>query len=258
MGIRINAFALDCVGFEEWLDRSVGDAMFYIARHAVGDCVFFNAHDPQAQRRYVISPQREVLCVGGGQRDVLTEASAVAIPALAKSLKESLGTGDSYPFLFLFDSLAACPEILWVRLLSRGHRYGWVFSFLQAARESDLARVDLRDLEGLCARMLRGHHFLPPAYPLKSHKLAPAPGSLPVLPVDDSNAKMAVFSQTECVRWVELIELVMQRVSEFRRPAEWMHVADAAVDQQVRLMLRSLDAIQDYPMKDSRIVSFIS
>ena len=105
--------------------------------------------------------------------------------------------------------------------------------------------------------MLRGYQFREPAYPLKPHKSPPPPGSLPVLPKDDTDDGMAVFTPTDCVRWFELIEPVVDRVSIFKAPGPWMKVTDKELDELVRLMLRSFGLIREIPLADPRLVTFI-
>src|SRR5579863_6706988 len=55
MSTRIKAFAVDCGGFRDWLPRSVADVLFYVAKNAVGEPVFFGAFDAEPYRRYLIS-----------------------------------------------------------------------------------------------------------------------------------------------------------------------------------------------------------
>jgi hypothetical protein len=112
MGIRISAFAVDCVGFRDWLHRPVGDVLFYIARHAVGEPPFFNVHEPESLPGYLISPNRDVLFYerGKGWKPVAEEV-ARRTPLLMQPLGAYLSRGSVFDIKSLFYSLAACADV---------------------------------------------------------------------------------------------------------------------------------------------------
>jgi hypothetical protein len=106
--------------------------------------------------------------------------------------------------------------------------------------------------------MLRGYQFREPAYPLEPYLQPPRPGSLPVLPSDDVDERMCVFSAAECARWFELTDILKTEVPHYRRlPVDWMTLGDDEADEFVRSMLKSLDAMREMSLAEPRMVTFI-
>jgi hypothetical protein len=259
MGIRISAFALDHQPFDQFLDRSVAETLFFIAERSKGDHVSFHASDWSSKERYVVLPSRNVSRWRSGSNPVaLTLNVAARIPLLRQSLREYLAAYSGYGMLFLLEALVTVPEIRWVSLLTEGHKPWWIFSLLSGARDAHLPPPQLRELEELCARFLRGYQYRSPAYPLESKGRAPMPGDLAVLPVDDPDIQIGVFAPDETLRWLELTRDVAERVECFQHRVRHLEIPDAEADEGVRLMLRSFDRIESLPYRDLRMVTFIS
>src|SRR5262249_2614941 len=120
---------------DRWLDHSVGDALFYIAGQKGEEETLFNAFDHARKERYVIS-RGQVLKIASGEALVqLTLNDMGTLPTLRRSLREHLGTQEAIHFKLLLRSLALCPELKWINVLSdEGHRRWWLFSLLMSAR----------------------------------------------------------------------------------------------------------------------------
>jgi hypothetical protein len=161
-------------------------------------------------------------------------------------------------FLFLLDSLSACPDTPWVRKLTDGHRPHWLFSLLRAAREYlHLIPPLLHDLEDLTARLLRGYDCRTPAYPLHSAGRPPTPTDLPVIPADDAGKQMSVLSSDEFTRWLDLADHVAACTPTFIPPADWFDASEPDWDHHVRSMLGSFGAIRSTGYPNPKLVAFI-
>ena len=174
MGVRISAFAVDVVGFEPWLRRSVAEVFFYLAENVVGETAFPSAYDSELRRRYVITKQRQIRRVGPNTGPLnLALEDALAISVLAQPVCDYLRRGYSIDLLFLLRSMAACPDLVAVRGLTDRYRPCWIGSLLHTARNvAFLPPPVMSELEGCFARVLRRWSC---GYPMKRHNAPPAP-----------------------------------------------------------------------------------
>lgn len=257
MGTRITAFAVDCVGLTRWLSCNIGDTLFYIMKHAVGEPRLFSAYDASSRNRFAVSDQRHVLQLHCSEKTTLTPALAKQIPFLNQSLETLFRNNEPLTFKFFLDSVAACPEEAWARVLTDGHPPGWIFSLLHGARAASIPPEDLADLEILCARILRGFQYPQPVYQLTSYDQSPDAGALPVLPREDMDTKMSVFLPADLRRWFELTNRVVQSVQQFKSPLAWADIKDKEMDDWVRSNVSAVNAMRDLPMQEPRMVTFI-
>ena len=88
MSVRIAAFAVDYPFLAEWLHHTVGDALISIASHlkAKPDAGDFFAWKHDDAARYLIVPDREVVCVSKGSKTRLNHEMMASNPLLARRL----------------------------------------------------------------------------------------------------------------------------------------------------------------------------
>jgi len=176
---------------------------------------------------------------------------------LNQAMGDYLRKEDSYDLHFFFSSMMTCSSEAWVRELIPAYRPDWVFGLLLGARKLPLCETQRTELERLCARVLRGYQYKTPAYPLVPHKSPPTAGSLPVLPNDDSDLRMAVLLPDEIARWFELCDVILEQNPRFPIPADWFEPDDGEMNEAVRNILKSLDVMRTLDFGDMRMVSFI-
>jgi hypothetical protein len=256
MGIRISAFAVDVAAFEPWLRRSVADVFFYLAQNVVGKTTFPSAYDAELRRRYVITEQRQIRRVGPNTAPLnLAMKDALAIPMLAQPVCDYLHRGNSNDLLFLLRSMAACPGLDAVQVLTDGYRPSWIGSLLHTARNiAYLPPPVMSELEGFFARMLRRWSC---GHAMKHHEEPPHPDKFPCLPPDDVDSQMAVLSDVECIRLFEILDELLSRNPRFVAPPLLHAAGDTDWDVWVREMIAALRNMATLPLRDPRMITFI-
>jgi hypothetical protein len=141
VGSKLEFFAVDMRPLEEFVDRSLGDALLYFSEHTGEErSPWFDLESgwyewvPQARMRKRVRGPR-------GLRKAWTPLSAADIdvdPDLAILYRDYVKQQEAISLMFLLRALAACPTAPWVQELSKGYRGWWIWSLLDWVERSQL------------------------------------------------------------------------------------------------------------------------
>ena len=210
MAVRITFYAIDLIPFEQFLEKSLGETLKFVAENGREEdvlCFHTDAGRYLASARYGINHDD---LQGGGRGYVEMSAADVdADPNLSVSCREHLAQGNASELSSLLRALASCSGLPWVNELSGGERRWWIGSLLDWAEGSDaFGSTEYAQYEDLFFKVLRGYHCAKlPA--VKWSRLSST--DFPVIPVDEG-AVSAVHSFTYPVpartAYVESVKVV--------------------------------------------------
>jgi hypothetical protein len=259
MGIRIDAHAVDTAAFEVFLDRPLWSVLVELRRRAPADAEpLFSADDAPQKQRYVVLPNRRAIVRVGPSslREELSDEQLADVPLLRQDLRTHLRAESSYALLFLIRALPWLMPNAHAEI-TRGFRRWWIDSVLAATRSGACADVPgLPELEGFFGRMLRVYGS---DLPLPQHHAMPPAGSFPVVPSDDTDMWMAVFSEAEGRRFGTLAGELLQRGCAFGAPPghSFQDADPVEWHEHVTEMLGRFSRLGDLPLPNLRLVTFI-
>jgi hypothetical protein len=258
VGIYIEAYAIDLSALTMWVDRSVGDALFYLARNAsVDDRAVFIAYDPKTKYRYSPRSSGRVVRSGNGSQIVeISEGDGAAIPLFQRSLVSYLKRGSVYDLKFLLDCLSSCTDVSFVKQLTDGYRRSWIGSVLQTSKDlALLPNQEQIELENFFRKILHGWDC---DYPVERWTQGFGLDRFPFAPEEDPDTRLTVMSETDCGRLLTLIERILGQNPRFVPPADTDFADDKTDwDGWVRSMLDAFLVMRTLRFRELRLLTFI-
>ncbi len=259
MSSRIKLFAVDVRRFEELLDQPIGAVLQECVERGTDPERIIVWHDRPRNRRYLAVPGRGVL-FAEGSGDYQPAEFTANDPFLARPVRDHLREEDSYALNSLLRALSSYSPGDVVREITRGHRRWWIGSLLDYAENSAaVSQVDYERLVLLWQKVLRGHVC---GKPVLLCNFSTADFDFPVLPVDDVELWMGVWSEEEAHFMVDCLHRIRAVPPRFGKPPGKVGMApenDEEWDEWVNEMLDALLRIEDaFQFERLAVVSFIS
>jgi hypothetical protein len=256
-GTRIEFYAVDIPPSQQFVDTSLADALRFAAQRGSHRFPLWFHTD---SGRYLASPEYGILFddqQGRGKGYAHpTEAELDADPHLAISCQHHLALGDTGQLGGLLRVLADSDATPWLRELSRGYRYWWICSLLDALQHSDVLAIGDRErYEGLLRRVLRSVRCGPS---LPERKVARKQSDFAVVPQwEDEHWEMGIWTSEDVELFLQCTDGLLASGLEFGKPAdlELLHITDW--NEWVPEMLRQLHVIGQLGYTRPNMVSFI-
>lgn len=225
MGVYISLYAIDLPQFRDFLDQSLASALWLYAENGSQAWpLYFTALEPSLTR-YISSPKIGVQMHKVGQSLVnLTRSETCADPFLSTKLQDFLNNSDSFALNFVLRALALCASINWVQQISSEGRRWWIGSFLDyVEQDATLSPASYAQLVALFQKVLRGYNC-GKTLPKLEYELANF--NFPVIPVEDADLWMGVWTETEVRFVLDFLHSVLTRNNPyFKAPTETIEIA---------------------------------
>lgn len=259
MSTRIKLYVVDVPRFEQLLDRSIGSILQEYAMRGTDSERIILWHDWPRNRRYLSVAGRGVM-YAEGSGDYRPADFGAYDPFLARPTRDYLREEDSFALNWLLKALSRFPPEDFVREITSGQRRWWLGSFLDYAERSPaIAQEDYARLELLWQKVLRGHACGKPVTPREFNI---SDFDFPVLPAEDSELWMGVWSEEEARFMVDCLRRIRAEHPRFRKPPGKIGLApdrDEEWDEWVNEMLNSVLGIEEaLHFQKPVAVSFIS
>jgi hypothetical protein len=169
-----------------------------------------------------------------------------------------LSQESSYALLSLLRVLRRCPTTIFVREISTRNRRWWIGSLLDYAERSHVfSRADYERFVFLCQKMLRGSD----CGKLLPHRVvALSDSSFPVIPKDDADLRIGVWSEDETQFALDFLCRIEEQRPRFKAPPGRVGIAPQTEEEWndwVHMMIRQVLAIRELEFEAINVVSFI-
>jgi hypothetical protein len=215
MGVRIDAYAIDVPPFEDFLAQASGRVLRYVVEHASAPEAAVVWWDTDRGPICAV-PREGVFRVLQVRKENLLEASSSRDPFMIRSAEDYLREGHSLRLSSILDALSRCPDAKFVRRITEGYRRWWIGSLLDFAEQSrlltpeDYARCAL-----VWQKLLRGYGC---GKLLPSRKFYLASFQFPILPADDTDMYMGVWTEEEAYFLVGCLRRILEAGPRFKAP----------------------------------------
>lgn len=266
MGVRIQLYAVDLAGLDELLDQSVGDLLWLYAERGLRrdppdemDELWW--HDEQSRRHYCAYPGEPpyVWCSPHQEPVVLTREAIAEHSFLSKTVREHLARDESWGLMALLQAFSQCASYPFIRRITHGQRRWWIGSLLAYAEQApSIAREEYEQFVLLWQKVLRVYDC---GKPLPARPIALGDFDFPIIPTDDTDLWMGVWTKEEAKLMVTVLEQIQSQQPRFAVPPKWVGLASAGTDDEwnewVYRMIEQVLVLRELNIKDLRVVSFI-
>lgn len=268
MGVRIDMYAVDIPFFESFLDRSVADALWLyyddIGSNEQRVLRFYIGDESDYMAMYYVKPGEGVFLWCNKEKKPI-ERSTSEHAFLTMKLRDYF-TGENGIYLIkyspslnnLLDCFSLCPSIKFIVPITTGYKYWWVEDFLEYAESAYCIQAkDHAEAVTLFRKILRVY-----GHPWGSRKAQDAyklnDFSFPIMPVDDIDLWMGVWTDSDVAFVINLIELLMEQDPNFEHPSGLLTDSrDPDSWILVHNRLQEILQIKKLNFKELRVVSFI-
>jgi hypothetical protein len=259
MGVRINMYAVDVPPFEAFIDQSVGAALWHYVSNGSDRERVISWDDADSQQRYRAAPGSLTTIEKRGKRVTLTRERVAEEPFFQQRVRDYLGRESSYALLCLLRALSHCPPADFVREITTGHRRWWIGELLDYADQApSISREDFARFVVLCQKVLRGCDC---GKPLPERPFTVTDFRFPVIPKDDTDMWMGVWSDGETEFALDILRRIAEQQPRFKAPPGPVGIAPEAEedwDKWVHEMIRQVLVIGGLKFRRLNVVTFIS
>jgi hypothetical protein len=258
MGVRISIYAVDVPSFEAFIDQPIGDALWRYAENGSDRERIIYWTDMQRERSYRAAPGEPLKYEQHSAWIPLTKASISEHPFLKEKIRDYLARDHSFSLMWLLRGLSRFPPTDFVREITTGYRRWWIGSLLDyAERAPDISGDDFARFVSLCQKILRGRDC---GRALPEREIGLADFSFPVIPCDDTDLWIGVWSEDESRFALDFLRRIEHHRPRFKRPPGPIGIAPESEDEWdkwVHEMIRQVLVIAELKFDRPNVLTFI-